>query len=277
MMKWMTRRASLRVLLCGVLAFGGTLGWARWRPAQRFVAGPADPGVLRVVTWNVGYFAPVSNKNMQDEDIDRVVEVLRGIDGEIVVLQELGQVDQAQRIAGLLGPEWTACAAKTGHGEQVLAVLSRLPVDDHECPEFGGRSAMGVCIDRHGRSIYMLGLHAPHPARGAAENVESIRGAIAHTRERSEEVKLVAGDLNCNFDLAEPGDLYGWIVDDFGDATAGLGETYYAHTRIDHVFHQPSDLRVVPEQSGIIDLPVRFATVPGFRDHRPVVVSYRLD
>ena len=57
----------------------------------------------------------------------------------------------------------------------------------------------------------------------------------------------------------------------------GIGETYYAHTRIDHIFHNPKTLKVLENKSGLIDISPRMAGVPGFRDHRPIVVTYDLN
>ena len=88
----------------------------------------------------------------------------------------------------------------------------------------------------------------------------------------------MAGDLNYNFDpkLSENGKnaLYSEVMGVLSDSTISIGETYYAHTRIDHVFHHPEGLKVVEENSGMVDLPMRFAKVPGWRDHRPVVTTY---
>ena len=98
--------------------------------------------------------------------------------------------------------------------------------------------------------------------------------------DRDEPVRIMAGDLNYNFDPDGNGfggqALYDEITEVVSDSTAAIGETYYGHTRIDHVFHFPKELGVVSEASGMIDLSVRFANVPGFRDHRPIVITYDL-
>ncbi|MEM7386146.1 MAG: hypothetical protein AAF514_14490, partial [Verrucomicrobiota bacterium] len=86
----------------------------------------------------------------------------------------------------------------------------------------------------------LAGQAAPRAARGVSENYESITSSIEHVRGRMEEVRLVGGDLNHNFDGDASGELYTSILADFGDGTVSIGETYYAHTRIDHVFHYPN-------------------------------------
>lgn len=230
------------------------------------------------MTWNVGYFAPVSNKNLRDVDTDRVVRVLEKVRADVIVLQELGELEQADQIAGKLGPEWNVYSAKTGHGEQVSAILSRRDFEKTECFPCGGRMTPGVSIENgNGGGLYVVGVHSPHPARGIDENEESIRCVLEHARKRGEEVKIVTGDLNRDFDPESHCDLYAEILNEFGDGTIELGKTYYARTRIDHMFHLPQDLRVSQEGSGMVDLPMRWAEVPGFRDHRPIVVTYQLN
>ena len=136
---------------------------------------------------------------------------------------------------------------------------------------------LGVSFkDDAGAACYIVGVHSPHPVRGSADTVASIRGALVAAGERSEEIRIVAGDMNYDFDPTDRDEFYEEIVGDFGDSTASLGETYYAHTRIDHMFHHPKRLPVVSEASGMVDISFRFAQVPGFRDHRPIVVTYDL-
>jgi len=160
-------------------------------------------------------------------------------------------------------------------------VLTKLPGGKMESKIAGGRSMIGVSLNgEDDRDIFILGLHSPHPARGKQDTVDNIRGAVSWMSERNEPIRIMAGDLNYNFDpdlTGEEGDaLYSEVLSVLSDSTASIGETYYAHTRIDHVFHHPAGLRVVEENSGMVDLPVRFAKVPGWRDHRPVVATYEV-
>lgn len=271
----MNKKRIISIVAFGIVATG--LLWARWRPAERFEQRLAGDDTFRIVTWNVGYFAPVENKNMRDLDVEEVSQILRETKPQVVILQELGKIEQAMRIAESLGNEWVPYSVETGHGEQVVSVLTPLSVVNEEEVTCSGRNAKGITVrDNRGHLVYVLGLHSPHPARGISKTYHSITCSIEHARARSEEIRLVGGDLNYNFDRDASGDLYASIMQDFGDGTVDIGETYYAHTRIDHLFHYPRDLKVVNAESGMIDLGLRFAKVPGFRDHRPIVVSYQL-
>ncbi len=267
---------AVLILLLIVLGVGI---WARWRPARQFDPGEPRAGEFRLATWNVGYFAPAVNKNVRDFDIDGIADTLKGLSAHVVILQELDSKDQANEIARGLGGDWRALSVKTGHHRQVLAVLSRLNMGDAEINEAGGRRMIGVPLhDGEGRDIFILGIHSPHPVRGPRDTIENIRGAVSMVAGRKEAIRIIAGDFNYNFepDGSDAGgnSLYREILGVLSDSTASIGETYYAHTRIDHVFHYPKELRVIEENSGMVDLSFRFAKAPGFRDHRPIVVSF---
>jgi endonuclease/exonuclease/phosphatase family metal-dependent hydrolase len=270
------RKKTLTLLAIALVLIAGCF-WARWRPAKKFEFNERKDGTLRMVTWNVGYFALVKNKNMRNTDLREVTDILKKASADVIVLQELSDLKQPDYIADKLGPDWAAYSCKTGHGSQVVSVLTRLAVLGKEEVVCGGRKAIGLSlIGPEGNTLYILGIHAPHPARGLKENVESIRYALSQADSKDEAISIVAGDFNYNFDAQSMGDYYSEILEDFGDSTASIGETYYAHTRIDHMFHKPSNLKVLTKESGIVDLGIRFANVPGFRDHRPIVVTYNL-
>ena len=279
--KWYLLRHWRLILFFVVVIFTAASGWARWRPAQRFESSVLDLGELRLVTWNVGYFSPAKNKNARDVDIERIAGVLKPLTAQVIVLQELNSMEQAEAIARELGSEWHSLSVETGHHGQVLAVLSTLSSGKVESKKAGGRSMIGVSFTgEDDRDIFILGVHSPHPARGKQNTVDNIRGAVSWMSERNEPIRIMAGDLNYNFDPDLSGDdkntLYAEVMGVLSDSTAAIGETYYAHTRIDHIFHHPAGLKVVEENSGMVDLPMRFAKVPGWRDHRPVVTTYEV-
>lgn len=54
---------------------------------------------------------------------------------------------------------------------------------------------------------------------------KNIHAVLTHTKKRSEEIRIVAGDLNYNIDPEEDDDsFYRPIKENFGDATATPGE-----------------------------------------------------
>jgi hypothetical protein len=144
-------------------------------------------------------------------------------------------------IARMLGDDWCVHSVKTGHGQQVLAVYSRLLVSAVDTHEGGGRKLMGVSLrDDKKRRFYIVAVHAPHPARGMPNTVANIRSAVSMMADRDETVRIIAGDFNYNFDPDGNGfgdaTLYEEITAEVSDGTATIGETYLGHTRIDHVW-----------------------------------------
>lgn len=269
--KWITLSLILTLLLLSIV-------WIRWRPAKRFEFSFPGDDEFRVVTWNVGYFSVVRNKNVRDVDLKPIAEIIQGIHADVVILQELGSLKHPEVILKELGKEWRAYSVETGHGTQVLSILTWTKSSGTEEFECGGRKLKAVSlVSKSGKTVYIIGIHSPHPARGMSDNIENIRCSFAHAMNRSEEVRIIAGDMNYNIDPQDKESLlYREIPDSFSDATKSLGETYYAHTRIDHVYNYPKDLPLVEGGSGLLDLSLRFAKVPGFRDHRPIVVTYDL-
>ncbi len=283
-MSILKRMFTHRWFQCSLLIFGVIVVaciWARWRPAQRFNYREIQADEFRLVTWNVGYFAPTSNKNARDVDIARIAEILKGVSLDVAVLQELGSFEQADVLAGMLGSDWNAHAMETGHGKQVLAVLTNLSSSVVVSEDAGGRKLIGVSLrDDMERRFFIVAVHSPHPARGMSDTIANIRAAVSMIADRDEAVRIISGDLNYNFDPDQNGfgdqSLYYEVTEVMADSTATIGETYYGHTRIDHVFHYPKEMEVVRDGSGIIDLSLRFAKSPGFRDHRPIVITYNI-
>lgn len=118
------RRKSVVIALVCILIIVIIL-WARWRPANRFEFKPVAQNQIRVMTWNVGYFAVARNKNLRDVDAEPIVALIAETDSDFVVLQELSNTDQAKVIAEALGNRWSDYSAETGHGNQTLSVLSK--------------------------------------------------------------------------------------------------------------------------------------------------------
>lgn len=94
------------------------------------LAGPAIPsppgsGALRAMTWNVEH----GSLMIEPEPF---IRVLRALDPDIVLLQEMAPIQRADRIAAffnehLPGPEWQAIVG-AGGGDLNCAIATRLPI-----------------------------------------------------------------------------------------------------------------------------------------------------
>ncbi len=249
------------------------------RGAQRFRPASLEHSEFRVMTWNVGYFALSSDKNLRDLDLEQIARIIEDSDVQAVVLQEVSSPEQMNEVARSLGSNWSAHSVDTGHQGQILAILTSLPPGELREAQAGGRGILGLEIQHpSGKEIFLTGVHSPHPARGKKKTVSSIEESFAFTQAQDSDILMFAGDLNYQFqeDNTDPENLYVNITEEMADSTKALGSTYYFGFRIDHIFHSPKELGVIQEESGMIDLEFRLGRVPGFRDHRPIVVTYDL-
>ncbi len=275
--KWLNKKvtACSSVLLASAL----TAGCIRHRSAQRFTPSSVETTEFRVMTWNVGYFAISQNKNLRDLDLDTIARIIRESHAQAVVLQEVSSREQMETVAKALGTDWTVHTVETGHQGQVLAILTSLPLNEFHEAQAGGRGILGLeLIHPSGKDIFLTGVHSPHPVRGQEKTRSSIRESYQFTREREADLRMFAGDLNYQFEetSTDPESLYLTLTEEMADSTRDLGSTYYMGFRIDHIFHGPKEVQVKTEESGMIDLDFRLGRVPGFRDHRPIVVTFDL-
>jgi len=151
-----------------------------------------------------------------------------------------------------------------------------------EQKEASGKKMLGMHAQlADGRRIFFLALHAPTPVRGKAKTLEYIRTGVTWMRGQPEVIRIMAGDFNWHFpwpndDAAEADDLYREIRSFCADSTAIIGPSFYAHRRIDYIFHAPEALPLVATGCGMINPPNRYTGAPGWRDHRPIVATIRL-
>lgn len=127
----------------------------------------SNPGLLRIVTWNI--------KTAALSSIETIAELLSSLDADVIALQEVdrltersGRADQAAELGGLLGMEHSfAAALEQSHGEYGIALLSRFPfarAERIEMPRAGGFQPR-VAIDADlcagsAQPLRVLALHA---------------------------------------------------------------------------------------------------------------------
>lgn len=230
-----------------------TLGACAVQPPQA-APRPVGRGTVRVATWNVhdlfddldrlmppGDLDPVPAPEEVAAKLDRVAAVLRRLDADLVLLQEVETLALAE-----------ALAARTGHADARLleafdprgidvAVLSRLPIERY-VSHLGELAADGTplwsrdCVELHAaageRRLVLVGTHL-------ISRVTDLPGArrleqAARLREIADEVAahdpgalvVAGGDLNDEPGSASLAPLLGdgeWL-DPL--AEAGLGETW---------------------------------------------------
>lgn len=145
-----------------LLVLWGSLSSARPAPEPRVQAAP-----LRVVTYNIRH-----GRGMDGViDLERTAAVLRGLDAEIIALQEVdqrversGSVAQADSLGALLGMQAAFGAFMPYEGgEYGIAILSRRPIlrtESMRLPDGNEpRVALFVEIERDGQRLLVVTVH----------------------------------------------------------------------------------------------------------------------
>ena len=176
------------------LTVGATLGTGLPRPV-------AAQSTLRIAAYNIKHGQGMDGV----VDLERVADVLRALDADVITLQEIdrgvertGGVDQAARLGELLGME-----AVFGDfmpyqgGEYGMAVLSRLPIVgsmNHRLPDGEEpRSALEVQVTGPGGQTFsVVGIHFYRTEEERLAQAESLMVGL----EGTEHPVILVGDFN---------------------------------------------------------------------------------
>lgn len=229
---------------------------------------PRSADVLRVLTWNVG--AGLDGGGLREEHLEHIAGVLRAADPDLAFLQEVRSTRQGERLRERLGEGW-ASASSAG----ALALAQRGRIESFSLERAFRLRTVGVVYRSEGlEPVAAIGLHAE--AFSARSRNESIGSMTTALMERSEALKILAGDMNFDLDLDKRRDLltdnehldvetYNFVGLRLHDAGRGTGSTAEPDRRLDYVFVSP-------------DWPVRSVGVwkkkraPGM-DHDPVIAD----
>lgn len=171
--------------------------------AAAWVAPPvAAQATLRVGVYNVKHGLGMDSVI----DLERIAEVLRPLDADVITLQEIdrgversGGVDQARRLGALLG-----MSAHFGDfmpyqgGEYGMAVLTRLPVlgvENHRLPDGDEpRTALEVrvAVGVEGVPVSVVGIHLYRTPEERLSQAQAVHEAF----EKVEHPVVLAGDFN---------------------------------------------------------------------------------
>ena len=238
-------------------------------------AGPtAAQTTLRVVSYNIKH----GLGNDGRVDLERIAAVIRGLDADVVTLQEVDRgaartdgVDQTARLAELTGMRGIFGDFRPyDGGEYGMAVLTRLPVvavHNHRLPQAPAPiSALEVQVaaGRDGRIVSIVGIHlvrTPEERLAEADTLTGILEARTHP-------VVLAGDFN-----SRPGDVVlqrltrDWlVVPKEGDRFTFPSDV--PDREIDFIMLRPGEAFEILEHRVVIEGVAS--------DHRPLLAVLRL-
>ncbi len=170
---------------------------------------PADPAVLRVLSYNIHHAEGVDGVL----DLKRIASTIDGVRPDIVALQEVDvlvkrskSVDQAAELAKLTGMQalFGGNIELQGgqYGNAILTKQSLALVANHRLPNIDQGEQRGVLeatTTFQGKSLRILATHFDH-RRDPRERLESIAQVNALAHKQPQQPTLLIGDLNASFE-----------------------------------------------------------------------------
>lgn len=233
--------------------------------------GDGAPAEVRVASFNI--------RSGLESSLDRIGDVLEGMDADVVALQEVdvgvkrtGRVDQAKVLAERLGYEYAfAAAMKRGGGDYGIALLSRFPftragrIELRSPGAWEPRVAIDAEVCAAGRPVHVVAVHTDFLPWSSADNGKQLARDLAG---RIDGPFVLAGDLNETPGKAGPRALEALGLSDLVGAS-DEGPTFHdGKRRLDYIF---VDRVLAPMVEGAVRLDVAGS------DHIPVYADLRLD
>ncbi len=205
---------------------------------------------LTVMTYNVHGCLGLDGRRSPE----RIAEVIRAAGPDVIALQEMdvlrarsGRIDQAERIAGLLGMKsHFYTTVEDGEGRYGGAVLSRFPVAKVKSSLLPGlaprepRGALWVEVDFHGCAVQVLATHLGLRRGERASQVAALLGSGWCRHPRFQAPAILCGDFNMTRRAAPYREIAGLMRDARAQAPEKPpGGTWMGVARLDHIFVTP--------------------------------------
>jgi len=162
---------------------------------------PQTPSALRVVTYNIHRCRGLDRRTRPD----RIVDVLREIDADVIALQEVvgagpGARSHAEAIGAALGMGWVLAPARYLRGHQFgNAVLSRFPITRHCQYDLSWKTCEQRCLQRadvnvQGQTLHVYNVHLGTAILERRHQAQRLTTIVADRHVAG--AKLVLGDFN---------------------------------------------------------------------------------
>ena len=241
----------LFALVAGAFAIVG-YGWPTMSPGP-YEPRPRDPHGFRVMTWNVGG-SKDSGRPLIDTQIDHVASVIRSLNPDLAMLQEIRDDAQVRRLLETLGKGWQVVTSH-GPGRRLAVLCQRGQLTPWETGRTSRFMLATIYQSSHKQAIFVCNVHAnAYSAKRRNRLLGQATMPLILLKNRA--VGILAGDLNLDIDLDKRRDLftddehldvqtYNYIARHMTDAAAHAGSTAEPDRRLDYIFVSPNALGVV--------------------------------
>jgi endonuclease/exonuclease/phosphatase family metal-dependent hydrolase len=238
-----------------------------------------NPNELRIVTWNVGGAGGHGGRPLENQFLSHVANVLKELDADLILLQEIAYEKQVDRLIRLLDGQWEVMVSNGG--SRSVAILGQRgglyprvgPNEQHNSLAASYRAAAK-------QPVFLMNIHAdPYSAQRRNRLIGQATDVLMSRFPGH--LKILAGDLNLDIDIDKRRDLftddeyldvetYNYIVQRLSDVTLNTGSTAEPDRRLDYIFADTQRLKVV--HAG----PWKGKRVADM-DHDPVVADLQIE
>ncbi len=236
-----------------------------------------DPVGLRIVTWNVGGDSGRNGRPLNNQWLPHIARVLKDLNPDIVLLQEVANEPQSKRLRHMLGAGWHV-SVTPGGGRRLAVLWQRGRLHTRQVRNEGRTALLSTYLSVGRPPVFAMNVHAD---AYSAKRRNAIIGFATDVlmADRTDHVKVLAGDLNLDIDPDKRSDLftddddldvqsYNYIAQRLSDVTLNTGSTAEPDRRLDYIFVKLDGLDVT--RSG----PWKGKRLADM-DHDPVVADLR--
>ena len=265
------------IALSVVFAAGGygihQLGTGSYQPA------PHRSDDLRIVSWNVGGADGMGGHSLNDEYVPHIAAVLKRLNADLMLLQEVASAHQVQHLRRLLNGPWEVIVSPGG--SRLLAILGQRGRLQGRPRLAQSSRTLAAAYQTAGRPpVLLMNIHA-HPYSAKERNSLIGRATDVLMSQDPGCLRILAGDFNLDVAIDKRRDLftdnehldvetYNYLVQHLSDITRGTGSTAEPDRRLDYIFADAGRVRVI--RAG----PWRGQRVSDM-DHDPVVADLQIE
>lgn len=243
---------TIFIVLAIAFAAGGfgidRLGAGGYQPAAR------HPDDLRLVSWNVGGAGGYGGRSLTDEFLPHIAAVLKKLNADLILLQEVASARQVRRLSRLVEGRWDIIVSRGGSSRlAIMGQRGRLQDRPRLAPGF--RTLAASYQPPGGPPVLVMNVHAdPYSAKERNTLIGQAAEILMH--QNSGHLKILAGDLNLDVDIDKRRDLfsdneyldvetYNYLVQQLSDVARGTGATAEPDRRLDYIFVKGGQAKVI--------------------------------